>query len=98
MWHASGNGGTVSKSRSIARHALAGVGDASLGEWIEEGRRGIVHVRRRLSSDEQHAFGIAEVRDIRNTNEERDRLAALLADAPHLRAVFGFLSPSTGDL
>lgn len=76
----------MSRSRSIARQALLGVGDVSLGEWIEEGARGIVHVRRRLSHVEQETFGIT-VRDIRGTQEERKRLEALFYDAPHLRAV-----------
>lgn len=37
-----------------ARTALDGVGDASLGEWIETGRTA-VHLRRRLSDAEVEA-------------------------------------------
>lgn len=88
MWHASGNAGDPKRSRSLARMALGKVGDAQLGEWVEDGSRAIVHVRRRLSVLEQQTFGISGVRDVRGTDEERDRLAALLADAPHLRPFF----------
>lgn len=88
MWHASGRGNRGQSSASIALNALRGVGDVTRGEWLECGNRGVVHVRRRLSQDEQDAFGIAAVRDIRGTEEEQERLTALLADAPHLRAVF----------
>lgn len=88
MWHASGNGGRVNVSRRIARQALAGVGDARLGEWEEVGSREIVHVRRRLSLAEQEAFELPQVRDIRGTVEQGERIAALLTQAPHLAGMF----------
>jgi hypothetical protein len=88
VWHASGNGGKVNLSRRIARQALAGVGDARLGEWEEIGTREIVHVRRRLSVEEQEVFGLPTARDIRGSEEERSRLSALLAAAPYLAGAF----------
>ena len=60
---------------------MAGVGDASLGEWVERRPR-VIHIRRRLSAEEQRVVGGA--RDIRGTNEEVERMKALLDDAPHL--------------
>lgn len=87
MWHASGRASRGKSSAQIALNALRGVGDVTLGEWIETGARGVVHVRRRLSAIEQETFGLPTVRDIRGTEEEWKRLAALFADAPHLRAV-----------
>lgn len=90
MWHASGNGrGNRRVSRQIARAALHGVGDPSLGEWVEDGAKGIVHVRRRLSPREQEEFGILELVDVRGTDTEVDRLAAVLTDAPYLAPYFG---------
>jgi hypothetical protein len=68
--------------------ALNGVGDLALGQWVEDGDRGVAHVRRRLSAEEVRATGIV-VRDIRGTDEERERLATLLAEAPHLAAYLG---------
>lgn len=68
-------------------NALDGVGDATLGEWEEEGHHGVFHVRRRLSEAEQDAFEIWQVRDIRGTEEEVERLRRLLAFAPHLAPV-----------
>lgn len=76
------------EARTIARQALAGVGDPSLGEWIETSPAGIVHVRRRLSEAEQAASGIACARDIRGTLEERERVLLLVADAPYLAGMF----------
>lgn len=84
MWHASGMGGDPKRSRTLARMALGKVGDRQLGEWVEQGSRGIVHIRRRLSVAEQQAFDLMEVRDVRGTSEERDRLMTLLTEAPHL--------------
>jgi hypothetical protein len=75
------------ESASIARQALVGVGDSALGEWRDHGR-GVVHLRRRLSVEEQAAFGIAAVIDVRGTRDERDRLTALLVDAPYLAGLF----------
>lgn len=65
-------------SLGIATRALDGVGDASLGEWIEDGSEGsgVVHVRRRLSTREAGNHGLV-VRDIRWTEEERRRLAVV---------------------
>ena len=63
----------------IATRALAGVGDASLGEWIEAGGSGVVHVRRRLSGREARNRGLT-VRDIRGTAEEQRRLAIVWAE------------------
>ena len=58
---------------------LRGVGDASLGEWVElparRGTRDFVHVRRRLSKRE--ALIVGDVRDIRGTEgaeRRRDRI------------------------
>lgn len=64
---------------ALARtEALAGVGDASLGEWIEHGNIAM-HVRRRLSAAEQAIIG--DIRDIRDTPEARTRHARMI---PHL--------------
>lgn len=76
------------EARTIARQALAGVGDADLGEWIETSPSGVVHIRRRLRAEEQAAAGIACARDIRGTTEERERVLRLVADAPYLAAMF----------
>jgi hypothetical protein len=70
-------------SRVIALRALDGVGDATLGEWEQKGTYPILHVRRRLSAAEQTRYGL-NVRDIRGTREERERLAALSAAVPGL--------------
>ena len=63
-------------SEMIAQNALAGVGDATLGEWREPGRGGVFHIRRRCTPDECDAFGLA-VRDVRGTSEEAHRLESL---------------------
>jgi hypothetical protein len=78
VWHASGRGRTAGDSWLIAERALEGVGDASLGEWREEGSPGsdVVHIRRRLSRREAMNRGLI-VRDIRGTNEERARLGVV---------------------
>lgn len=78
----------MSHSREIARLFLNGVGDPSLGEWEEAGKRGVYHVRRRLSAAEQAEFGIPVVRDVRGTPEYEERLVGLLRDATYLRTVF----------
>lgn len=59
----------------IARWALAGVGDAALGEWTDRGTA--FHIKRRLTPQEQQLVG--EPRDIRGTNEEEQRMAVLIA-------------------
>lgn len=70
----------------MAARALAGVGDAELGEWREVGVRA-VHIRRRMSDAERDALGGLEVSDVRGTGEERRRIAAVLRAAPALRGV-----------
>lgn len=86
MWHASASAATAATAWALAGRALLGVGDASLGEWREVGKRA-VHLRRRLSDAERELAGGLDVRDIRNKREEYDRLRALFADAPHLRSL-----------
>lgn len=86
VWHASASCGTYAASELVARRALAGVGDALLGEWLELGRAGVVHVRRRLTPAE--AARVNPLRDVRGTSEETERIRRLLNDAPHLRAFF----------
>lgn len=54
----------------MAHKALDGVGDASLGEWVEDRGR-YTHLRRRLSTDEQKITG--EAVDIRADQAEVDR-------------------------
>lgn len=86
VWHASGCGWSDIESQTIALSALRGVGDASLGEWRERGSRGIYHVRRRLTDAERVTVG--DVRDIRGTPEEAQRMGALFAALPpHVRAM-----------
>lgn len=65
-------------SQQIVRRALRGVGDAALGEWTEQGTA--LHLRRRLTHAEAALVG--PVRDIRDTEEERMRMEALLAALP----------------
>jgi hypothetical protein len=55
-----------------ALEILEGVGDASLGEWHEEGKRAY-HIRRRLTPVEQLSVG--EARDLRGTREGQERLS-----------------------
>jgi hypothetical protein len=87
VWHASGRGRNESESRRIALDGLRGAGNALLGQWIEVGSpgSGIVHVLRRLSAEEREAFGVPEPFDIRGTDEETRRIAAVYAEAPYLR-------------
>lgn len=86
MWHASARAEPPALALALARRALDGVGDAALGEWVEHGGGGTVHLRRRVSVDEQERVG--DVRDIRGTTEERVRVRVLLNDAPHLLRFF----------
>lgn len=51
---------------SMAIGALRGVGDATLGEWLEMGATAF-HVRRRLTAEEQLLVG--DVVDVRGTPE-----------------------------
>jgi len=74
VWHASAASPTFARAtlELYARRMLDGVGDASLGEWVERDRitpRGwaVVHVRRRLTPAEADRVG--PVRDIRGTPE-----------------------------
>jgi hypothetical protein len=85
VWHASGRGRTISDSRQICRDGLRGVGDAALGEWEYDGvKPGVIHLIRRLSAAERERFAVPEPYDIRGTDEERQRIAAVYAEAPHL--------------
>ena len=86
MWHASVSAPKETAAWVIAERVLAGVGDKALGEWREVGVRA-VHLRRRLSNEERRQVGGMEVRDIRGTPEEAERLAALFEEAPHLRGL-----------
>lgn len=89
VWHASGSTPDRKKRDAlrIALAGLAGVGDARLYETRYDGERvGIVHVIRRLSGEEREEFGVPEPYDIRGTQEEQDRLAAVYGEAPYLRA------------
>jgi hypothetical protein len=66
---------------------VAGVGDAELGQWEGIfGRSDVWHVQRRLTADERERFGVPEPVDVRGTDEEQRRIAAVLAEAPHLLA------------
>lgn len=76
------------QSQKIARAALMGVGDASLGEWVQKGNPGpsggcVWHVRRRLSEREQTHFGLSVV-DMRDTDTGIARLRKLFFSYPHL--------------
>lgn len=53
--------------------ALAGVGDADLGQWIEDAP-GAFHIRRRLTPREVALGAIGEVLDIRGTEEAARRI------------------------
>lgn len=80
MWHAS----VAYRGRKIAhpvtfeqraRRVLSGVGDASLGEWVEHSAVAC-HIRRRLSADEAVGFVL---RDIRGTPEALERFERIPA-------------------
>src|SRR4051812_6751332 len=86
VWHASARAINEPSSWRMAVNALAGVGDAGLGEWRERGENGVMHLRRRLSDAERAMAGNLGVRDIRGTAEERARFTALFAAVPGLRA------------
>lgn len=86
VWHASARGRTISDSRRICRDGLRGVGDPTLGEWLQDGiKGGVVHLLRRLSREEQERFAVPQPYDIRGTDEERRRIAAVYTEAPYLR-------------
>jgi ribosomal protein L13E len=59
---------------AIAEQALAGVGDATAGEWREVGDVA-VHLRRRLTAEEAAPIGPAV--DIRGTWEHHKRIERL---------------------
>lgn len=83
VWHASIAGSIIKAVLwREAERQLAGVGDASLGEWREVGDKA-VHLRRRLSEREQRSVG--PVLDIRRSDEARmraGRVSHLLRLAP----------------
>lgn len=88
VWHASGCGRTLAQSKRICFDALRGAGDAALGEWESAGDRvGIWHLRRRLSESEREQFDVPAPNDIRGTDEERVRIARVLAEAPYVRGL-----------
>lgn len=60
--------------REMAFEMLEGYGDASLGEWIED-RPKALHLRRRLTVDEQARVG--DPMDCRGTEEGKRRLLAI---------------------
>ena len=77
MWHASiAPAGVVhygrESLRALAVRALAGVGDATLGEW-EEWHGYAFHLRRRLNAREMTSVG--PVVDVRGTLDGRRRCA-----------------------
>lgn len=64
----------------VAEEQLAGVGDATLGEWRERGDIAL-HLRRRLTADEMKYGRIESVCDVRGTEEfvkRIDRMRPLL--------------------
>jgi hypothetical protein len=90
VWHASGShrSGSEREARRVARSSLVGVGDEAFGEWEYAGEKpGVFHVLRRLTADERSEFGVPEPYDIRGTTEERARIDAVYAEAPHLRVL-----------
>jgi hypothetical protein len=81
VWHASGKGRDTRASLQLAMRALEGCGSALIGQWVEDTRLGgVVHVRRRLTSAE--ATHVNELRDIRGSAEERDRIATIACAVP----------------
>lgn len=76
VWHASiAPRGIVLAEATLRRFAfaaLAGVGDATLGEYEEPLNGRAFHLRRRLSAEE-HAL-VGEVVDVRGTPEAERRL------------------------
>jgi len=68
--------------REVARNALIGVGDASLGEW-HEWTGFTYHIRRRLKPEEQLLIGPAI--DIRGTDEAMNRWRAICLICPWLQ-------------
>lgn len=89
VWHASVGGEFApGVRRRLAIAALAGVGDAALGEWHDDRARAY-HVRRRLSAAEAARFVPGGVRDLRGTAEAVSRLEAAIANGlPQAAAEF----------
>ena len=89
MWHASVSPRFLSVTAAadrlweIAVDVLRGVGDPA-HEWREIGDRA-VHLRRRLTMREERAAGITGVVDVRGTDEQKRRIAAM---RPYLPAAF----------
>lgn len=88
MWHASVSGqgwhAAPDDAFRVAEAALAGVGDAALGEWREGGAlvAGAVHVKRRLTDAERQLHPhVRDVVDIRGTWDSTKRRRAV---APYL--------------
>ncbi len=61
----------------LAEQQLLTVGDATLGEWREPGSGPVVHLRRRLTAEEQDRGGIAAVVDVRGSLEGARRMQAM---------------------
>ena len=78
MWHVSVSPQQtplgVATLERVARKEIEGVGDASLGEWMELTGKAF-HLRRRLS--EVEAVNVGPVVDIRRTPEAARRARAL---------------------
>lgn len=74
MWHVSIGGVHERVRRGRALQVLAGVGDATLGEWWEHAAIAS-HLRRRLSEPEARAVG--PVIDVRGSAEGRSRVEAM---------------------
>lgn len=84
VWHASVQAPTREMALERIEHELRDVGDASLGEWLEDGTRPtLVHLKRRISAPEAEIVG--GIRDLRGTPELKRRMRELLRAAPHLR-------------
>jgi len=86
VWHASASLGRAKaldawELRNAAVRALAGVGDAKLGEWMDVTEIA-VHLRRRLSHREQLLVG--PVVDIRGTPEAAERVAVVAKQCPNI--------------
>ena len=80
MWHVSIRDRDLARAAKLAYGELDGVGDASLGEWVEAVTA--FHLRRRLSKQEELLVG--PVVDIRGTPEAWRRFKAVPARARKL--------------
>lgn len=70
MWHASVSFWLPFSSDKY-REALAGVGTDK--EWLEQGNKGVVHLRRLMTDEEMKIVGTP--RDIRGTMAAENRIA-----------------------